>query len=286
VREEFAQLHTRHPEQPYLESLWELHYYAASKQLTPEEYEAVYNEEPMECDPPAFDGLRAAGLSDIADIHAAVYDLIDEFELEVFLDDPEEPYIDLVNKDELEEKRSVLLAQLVEAVARHNLGSAEAVLNRIPDAKNFVLKPFDEFQRAWLDEIVSSKGFRKFKARKPSTRDWILPNKPYGWLTQRHVGALETHGYSYQFAFWEQEIGYTRGHLWIQTAKGPVRLTDDTDSIWMSSIFPVQVSDIHGEPLFELQESDVPQELMRSATPSWREMRKDGFKVDVPINQS
>jgi hypothetical protein len=286
ARDDFAELYTPNPKNPNLDSIWGLHYFAASKQFSPEQYEEIYREGPCVFDPASLDGLRAAGLSDIADIHLEFYNLIDDFEFEIIPDDPEPPYVELINKDELEEKRSALVAKLSEAVVRHNLSSAEAVLSRIPGMEHVELRSFEEFQRAWLEEIVSSKTFRKLKPRKFSTKNWLLPNKPYGWLTQRHAGALESHGYTYHFAFWEQEIGNSRGHLWIQTAKGPVRLTDDTDSIWLSSNFPVQVSDIHGEPLFELQESDVPQELLRSASPSWQEMRKDGFKVDIPINEA
>lgn len=282
AQDKFVQLHTPDPNCPSLETIWDLHYYAASKQFSQEQYEEIYREEPVTFDPASFDDFRAAGSPEIADIHLELHDLIDAFEFEVIRDAPETPYVEILNKDDLEEKRSALVAKLAEVVARENLSSAQAVLSRLPGMENVELRPFEAFQHAWLEEIVSSNGFKKRKTSRFSTEDWFLPNEPYGWLTQRHAGALETHGYWYQFAFWEQQIGYSRGHLWIQTTNGPVRLTDDTDSTWLSSNFPVQVSDIHGKVLFELQESDMPHELMRSASPSWKEMAKDGFKVDMP----
>lgn len=133
----------------------------------------------------------------------------------------------------------------------------------VSDSFGLDIRPLDGFNLYWLEKIIGSDGFRKLEPDEEQD-SWYLSNKTFGWLTQRHGGALRRHGYTYKFAFWEQPVGEARGHLWIQTDKGPLVLSDATDAVSLRSYFPVQVSSLDGRPMFELREEDVPEALWRS----------------------
>lgn len=168
---------------------------------------------------------------------------------------------EIVNLTEIEERMEDIRARIT-PLSAEALYSVDEMTSAVCQKFNLDLRPLEAFNQYWIAQIMQAPGFLTFD---PEDDDgsWNLANEPYGWLTKRHGAALKKHGYTYRFGFWEQNIGYARGHLWIQTDRGPLRLTDGTDAASLRSVFPIQVSTITGEPLFELVESDVPDHMMR-----------------------
>lgn len=117
------------------------------------------------------------------------------------------------------------------------------------------LRPDHKFRDYWIDRILNSSGFANYA---PPLNEHGLPEyEPFGWLTKRHVRALKAHGFGYKFAFWEEPVGDTRGHLWIQTDQGPLVLSDKTDATSLKTNFPVQVSSLARRKMFKLKEQDL-----------------------------
>ncbi len=251
---------------PTLPSIWDLHYYAASRKLPDEIWDQVYDESRMTGKPGWTDEYAAYGFPEIGEVMERCFDLIDAFEFRIVgpdANDDEPAYVEIANEDALTERWNVLNTQLSECVRAAGLNDLDCVRDAIPALSNITFKPYDQFRSHWIELIVRSQGFLTFNVPTSDGDSWHLHNEPYGWLTKRHGAALKAHGYKYQFAFWEEEVGDMRGHLWIQTNRGPLMLTDDADATWSNSVFPVQVSKVTGEPLFDLQEKDVPDHLMR-----------------------
>ncbi len=117
------------------------------------------------------------------------------------------------------------------------------------------LRPEHRFREYWIDRILNASGFTTYAP--PLNKDGLPHDEPFGWLTKRHVKALKAHGYSYRFAFWEEAVGDTRGHLWVQTDHGPLVLSDKTDSVSLKTNFPVQVSSLARRKKFKLKERDL-----------------------------
>ena len=277
-----ASVNLSHPQLP---SLWDIHFFAASRQLPDEVWDQVYGEDRLRGDPDWIEKYRSYGFLEIADIMAEYAALIDAFEFEIVRDENGNPeYVEVANKADLETKREVLYQRLAELVVRAGLDNPDRVHQAITELLEIDLVSTDVFHRHWIEHITKSPGFAWYKAPRRDNDSWYLPNEPYGWLTVRHGAALEKHGFSYKFAFWHQEIGRSSGHLWIQTDRGPLRLTDATDTTCLESVFPVQVATVFGEPLFELQEADVPRHLMSTAPDIPKDLAKGVFalKVDVP----
>ncbi len=117
------------------------------------------------------------------------------------------------------------------------------------------LRPDHRFREYWIDRILNASGFAEYAP--PLSKDGLPHYEPFGWLTLRHVKALKAHGYAYRFAFWEETVGDTRGHLWVQTDHGPLVLSDKTDSVSLKTNFPVQVSSLARRKKFKLRERDL-----------------------------
>lgn len=204
---------------------------------------------------------REFGFPELADLLGEWWDLADEVEIKIVNEGTEDAYPDIANMIEINRKIASIrsrMSQLPDDV----MFSSDEIAKIVCEEFNLELRPHHLFQKFWIDRIIQSPGFSTFE---PSVggESWSLGWEPYGWLTKRHGAALQKHGYTYKFAFWEQEIGETRGHLWIQTDQGPLMLTDKTDSTSLRSNFPVQVSSVSGKKMFKLREQDVPDGLMQ-----------------------
>ncbi len=201
-----------------------------------------------------FDRPEIAGFLD------AYYDLADDVEIEIIREDGG-VWPEIANMAAIQERMEEIRTRIepLEAEAVCSVAEMEAALC---STYSLELRPIEAFNQYWISRITEAPGFLSFEPEQDED-SWSLANEPYGWLTKRHGAALGTHGYRYKFAFWKQEIGEMRGHLWIQTDQGPLRLTDHTDAASQRSYFPVSASRVDGEPLFELLESDVPTHLLR-----------------------
>ena len=237
----------------------ELLYLAIAKQLSPEMKQRI-GEDGLEEDRSTLHMLREIGYPELAGFMEEWFSLADQVKIVIHEDIPEQTYPEIENLDEIKEKITDLRTR--RAAFLPDVPPTQAHISEmICEQFGLVPKSYHEFEHHWIAQIIASQGFAAYSPP-PDPDSWSLACEPYGWLTRRHGAALMTHGYTYQFAFWEREIGDTRGHLWIQTDRGPLRLTDTTDSTSLRSNFPVQVSTIDGKALFKLRESDVPKNLL------------------------
>lgn len=251
---------------PELDDLHSLHYRAASKHLSDAVWHAAFGEPRMPPENPNIAAYRALGLTTLADLLEEYESLVDMFEFDVVYDGTKPEFVRVLNEEALEAKRAAFHARLVQVVDNLGYKSAEQIKVLFPELDDVMLLPYAECQQHWFQLLLNTLAFETFEPEEPAD-EWLLAWEPCGWLTKRHGAALQAHGYTYRFSFWEQKLRIDRdeirGNLWIQTDKGPLRLYDETDALASKSNFPVKVFSITGEPLFDLKEKDVPWRLMR-----------------------
>ena len=203
---------------------------------------------------PEVDAWHRIGFPDIAAIFAEWYALANEVKIRIQYEGTEDEHPVVANAVAINAKCRILdrkLDPLVEGLGFRPDDISEVVC----DAFKLDLRPDHKFRDYWIDGILNSPGFSEYA---PSLDQDGRPNfEPFGWLTKRHVKALKAHGYSYKFAFWEEPVGDTRGHLWIQTDKGSLVISDSTDAVSLRTNFPVQVSNLRRRKMFKLRERDL-----------------------------
>jgi len=148
-------------------------------------------------------------------------------------------------------KLSLRLGPLVEGLPL----TPSDITQVVSDMFELDLRPDHKFREYWIDRILNSSGFAEYAP--PLNKEGLPHYEPFGWMTKRHVKALKSHGYTYRFSFWEEAVGDTRGHLWVQTDHGPLVLSDKTDSVSLKTNFPVQVSNLARRKKFKLRERDL-----------------------------
>lgn len=260
--------------------IWELLLLAIAQQLSPDMKERIH-EGGLKEDRSTVHNMREIGHPELADLMDEWFDLADQVEIVIQDADGEYPYPEMANEREIQQKINDIHKRREPYLPDAPLSQGD-IADMVCERFDLVSKPPHEAEQYWITQIIASEGFTNYRPPEDS-HSWFLATRPFGWLTRRHGSALLTHGYSYKFAFWEREIGYTRGHLWIQTDRGPLRLTDTTDSASLSSNFPVQVSTIDGKALFKLRQSDVPDTLLRAdqktkPPPPMRAKKKSWFR--------
>lgn len=236
----------------------DLFYYAIAKKL-PKESKELIAEEGMADERIRQQIWRRFGFTKLAALLDEWQDLADGVELTIVGEDGCH-YAEIANEAAVKENVAGIEARM-QPLLQDALFSPGEIATMV--CREFCLdpRPLDAFNQYWVSRIAGAAGFLSFEPEE-ADEGWFLEGGPFGWLTKRHGAALSKHGYTFKFAFWAQEIGRSRGHLWIQTDRGPLRLTDRTDAVSLRSNFPILVSDIQGERLFELQEKDVPKYLM------------------------
>ena len=203
-----------------------------------------------------------------------------DIKIEVRNPGTEDAYPDVANKSTISKKINKIQRQL-DTLSEELCFDTDDVPSIVCEHFNLRLEPFKRFQTYWVDRIIAAPAFSN-REREETGEGWSIDSSPFGWLTKRHGAALQKHGYTYKFSFWAEEIGETRGNLWVQTDKGPLILTDKTDSISLESNFPVQVSSISGKKLFRLSQRDVPDRLMRSGQDVPTELSKKASNAKAP----
>lgn len=197
---------------------------------------------------------RELGYPDIAEVFEEWYALADDVKITLKNEGAEDAYPIVSNAAAINakcQKLSRRLTVLVEDLpfTPHDIPQV------VCDMFEIDLRPDHLFREYWIDRILNAPGFAEYAP--PLNKDGVPHYEPFGWLTKRHVKALKAHGYTYQFSFWEEAVGDTRGHLWIQTNHGPLVLSDKTDSISLKTNFPVQVSNLARRKKFKLRERDL-----------------------------
>lgn len=200
------------------------------------------------------DVWRELGYPDIALIFEDWYALADDVKIKMINQGTEDEYPKISNTSAINKKCRELdrrLDPLVENLAF----TPNDIMKLLCDLFALDLRPSHKFREYWIDRIVNAPGFAKYD---PSRDEDGLPDhEPFGWLTKRHVKALKAHGYAYKFAFWQEPVGDTRGHLWVQTDRGPLVLSDKTDSVSLKTNFPVQVSNLAKRKKFKLRKRNL-----------------------------
>ena len=203
---------------------------------------------------PTVDAWHRIGLPDIAKIFEECYALANDVKIKIQYRGTEDEHPVVAN------------AAAINAECRkldQKLGPLVEVLEFTPDDISGIasdifeldLRPDHQFRDCWIDRILNSSGFDDYAPA--LDRDGLPHFEPFGSVTKHHVSALKTHGYVYKFAFWEEPVGDTRGHLWVQTDKGPLVLSDKTDSTSLRTTFPVQVSNLKRRKMFKLRKRDL-----------------------------
>lgn len=194
------------------------------------------------------------GYPDIAAIFEEYYALANEVKINIKFQGTQDEHPVVANAAAINAKCRKLDRKLAPLVAGLEF-TPDDITEIVCDVFNLDLRPDHKFRDYWIDRILTSSKFAEYA---PSLNQDGLPHfEPFGWVTKRHVSVLKAHGYSYRFAFWEEPVGETRGHLWIQTDKGPLVLSDKTDSVSLRTNFPVQVSNLKRRKLFKLRKQDL-----------------------------
>ena len=204
--------------------------------------------------PPMADIWREIGYPDIALIFEDWYALADDVKIKMVYKGTEDEHPTVSNAGVINKKCGELnrrLDPLVEGIPF----TPNDIHQVVCDMFALDLQPAHKFREYWIDRILNSSGFANYNP--PLNKDGLPFHEPFGLLTKRHVKALKAHGYVYRFAFWEEPVGETRGHLWVQTDRGPIVLSDKTDSVSLRSNFPVQVSSLARRKKFKLRERDL-----------------------------
>lgn len=180
--------------------------------------------------------------------------LADEIKIKVHNRGSEDAYPDVMNEASISRKVNKIQDRL-DSISDEITYSWQDVPGIVCDMFTLDLRPDHEFQEYWIDRIVNAPGFADYAPQ--MNADGLPTYEPFGWLTKHHVIALKSHGYRYKFAFWEEPVGETRGHLWIQTDQGPLMLSDKTDAVSLKTNFPVQVFSAGRQKKFKLKERDL-----------------------------
>lgn len=123
---------------------------------------------------------------------------------------------------------------------------------------NITVLSQDDFETYWTQLIQTSDMFqRTHEVQERLGRDLTGP------LTDKLIGGLSAKGYHTEFVFWQtalpvegSEVGArSRGYIYLQTSRGPIRLLDRTDEVSMRTYYPVDVEELNGRRRFSLQSS-------------------------------
>ena len=238
----------------------ELFYIAVARQLTVDQKRRL-DEQGMTNDRSGVEIWRNFGFTEIAALLEEWQDLARDVQIEIH-DDGDTAHGEIANLAEIEERIAGIRDRMQPHMNQATL-SRDHITAMVCKRFDLQLKPMAEFNDHWVSRIRNATGFAPFSPPIADADSWHLPDEPFGWLTKRHGAALQSRGYGYRFAFWAQEVGNSRGHLWIETDRGPLVLTDETDAVSQRSVFPVRVSGLDGTHLFDLENGDVPASLMR-----------------------
>ncbi|WP_339929817.1 hypothetical protein [Yoonia sp. 208BN28-4] len=197
---------------------------------------------------------REIGYPDIAAVFDDWHALADDVKIKLRYQGTVDEHPIVLNADEINANCKKLRRRL-DSLVDDLPFTANEIEQTVCDMFAIDLRPEHLFRKYWIDRIVNSSGFAQYAP--PLNKDGLPHDEPFGWLTKRHVKALKAHGYAYRFAFWQEAVGDTRGHLWIQTDQGPLVLSDQTDSVSLKTNFPVQVSSLARRKKFKLRERDL-----------------------------
>lgn len=194
--------------------------------------------------------FQALGLGSVADAWAAFAQFASCVPL--YAGEPESGWegSDLVDPSQAERQLKRLSLQLAEArradgIERMDSGQVFAKVTGVETCGDA------DFDRYWVMRCVQSAGFARCSERDEREEAHL------GWLRPEHLTALARHGYNVLFTFWERPSGHSRGWLWLQTDKGPLRLFDRTDAATSRAMFPIDVATVDNHQLFELTEEDT-----------------------------
>lgn len=138
----------------------------------------------------------------------------------------------------------------------------EAVDQILVSGFNLDLVSDEAFDAFWVNTITASPVFSD-----PATVRKRLETEKAAPVHYEEVEtALAAKGFEVQFPFWGREyeekdgrltVWAKRGHVYVQTSKGPIRTMDHTDPVKFGMDYPVQVETIDGEHLFEITKEDT-----------------------------
>lgn len=204
------------------------------------------------------DGLSFVGLSDAAQAATDYRELGQSMTRDEAI--PCEENTHIARSAELQAR----LDGLQSAWDRATAGLDQAAIDDLLIGKyNLHLVDETTFDAFWVDTIMSSPTFGDADAIRHA---WQSESAAITLYEEVEL-ALARNGYSVQFVFWARELESdfgrrrmvtSRGYVYAQTTRGPIRVLDHTDPVKFGMDYPVEVQRIDGTPLFRIDATDVP----------------------------
>lgn len=192
--------------------------------------------------------LRLLGWGEVADILEDYFDLVVETPLADARPADEDPTI--ARSPAVEAHLTALRDRWARQARRRTPNRNDLTL---AERLGVTFLPEDEVEPYWIERIIAAPGFQDTAAaQKRVGADWSAD------LTDKIVSILSARGYHLEFVFWRRQVGLSRGYVYAQTAKGPIRIFDETDAVSLRTYFPVEVQSPEGDPLFTIQAEDDP----------------------------